>query len=525
MRAARRALGSLVHGLFLLNHDEAVCAPLIVTTSSLGANDPASRDAAALATAALGQAVPRFSVDVHQQLEVDGSSSGLAIYLALLAWGAARSPVLPIFATGTLNAAAGSVGAVSRVGSKVRAALGDLGGANGLVLIPTGTELPSDIDDPRVRRVASLTEAVELCFGTKPLEPHASRFDVSERLGAIERMGDPSAALRALEALAPDVVYPDDRFRLSLARGMQLRHLGRAVEADRVHESALVDAREQLPGAAIERLEVERWNSRLDLYLDLDTVAGWFRDRLERPFQDRMTELYARGIYARALGMAGHFEEAIHARRAALPLHGRSSALAREAAHSYAELLLCHALAHDERDVEGVVAQLLDATQLSADQDRQQLYNLASMLRTALAFDKVDGAHAWVRQEADLWGAPPLPAADFLRRPGPMSGHPQVSIARVYARLWRRSGQPENAASLLKRVQPAGDLIGWLVEAGRLEWALAMGDMGDESGADAQREAALAAMRTLHANATTRYFPTADTTWTDLERAIDCIWY
>ena len=528
-RAHRRWPRPGVHGLVVRRDPwgQTIAVPLMPHTASVDARDAASTAAAKHAASVLSrERMPGFAFDLDYLLDIKGGSAGLAIYLSLLDWGSEQALLLPTFATGVIGQAHSGVAAVAHLETKVRAALADLRDQDGIILVPAEGALPSELKDPRIRPVATLDQAREVAFGVSRLSAAPARFDLHTRLSDIENMGDHAEALKELDALLADCPFPEDRLGIELRRGMRLRHLGRAREAERVHGEALQQARGTVDAATSERMEIEHYNSGLDLFESMEDIVAFFADRVERDFVLTQNQLYAGGIYSRALGMMGRFEEALAQRKRVLELelHERSALLAAEAAQSYCELLLCHALAVRREGLEAVVTELIRATQASRDRDGQQRYNVASLLRSAVAFDAVEEGLRWVRGEQALFGAAPITQATFLFGTARIHGHPQVTIARSYARLLRRAGRHDEACAVLERLAPNVGFVGWLVEAGRVEHALMLHDL-TEAAAPTVRDVALARMREVHAGATRRYFPDARPSWSQLQRAIDSIWY
>jgi hypothetical protein len=505
-----------VYALVALGDGSLGCAvPLAPAPGASRSRDPALMEACDtaldLARRTLGAPnLPSLRFELEEWLAMFGSSLGLPALLAFLGYYApSRMPSPAILATGRLLGD-GSIVPVGGMEAKLAVARAETG--DKVVLMPEDTP--------------SATEAIARIFGADPLAPERHVLTLDETIERARAEPDRNDAIAALEALPLDRFPPTDRVRIVLELGTLARHAGDSRRASELHARAraLLDAeRRFLGGDAAERYELECRLSAMDEFRIDESIEVLTR-RVEEPFLNAHNEVRCRGMLAQALGMAGRYRDAVAARHPNVVLQGGSESLRAVLPGTYCYLALDSARAGDARGFESFAERVCTTTR--PGDENQWRFDAAAIIRGLVALGRHGEAIAWAQDRCRLFGHR-IPAYIARAVSGSTTGHPETSILRALARAYRRIGDAAGAVAIgrrVPRVDAGSNLIAWLAALVHLEAALAAEELGDRSASG--RIADLAAdLPRLHADASRFHADLIVARGSDLERAIDRVWY
>lgn len=432
--------------------------------------------------------LPSLRLLIPECLQLIGRSLGLPAMLTFVGRYAGIVLDRPIFATGEL-AADGAVLPVGHVEQKVRVALAELGARDGLILVPPGTA-NSFAGATKLVEVASAEEATARVFGDKlTITPTILSF--SKLVADVHATAhDPTRALELLEAYPADELGQADRVHYQFLLGSFCRHAGRGERALRIHRTAhrsLDGVRNALRPALAEELELELWATDIDQF-SFEELEPVLRARLQSRFLWGHNRIRCRGMLAQVLSSRGSYDEAIALRRQNLgeQIASGTERLLQEVPRTLAVLGLDQARAGDARGFDATITQLL--ADRYADDGAQPRYTARAAGAGLVLLGRQAELLRWVAGER-LWGVHvPDPLARILCSTAAISDHPEVSTARALARALRREDRPTEAVSLTERIVPDEErpLVAWLAHIARIEGALALGDLGKRTEAQAR---------------------------------------
>lgn len=441
-----------------------------------------------------------LQVMVPEVLRLEGRSLGLAAALAFVARLLGKSFDQPILATGGVTPA-GVVVPIDGAAEKLEAAKVELEGTRGLVLAhPADAVLaPPGLD---VTPVRSVVEAVTKAICPRPWRVEPSLLTFQRLLEDANRESNHERAIRLLESAREQSMYPADRARLLVEKGIRQRHLGRTAEAHRCHAEALslFEAAEPVLGRAVlETFEMELLATEMD-HFRYRLLEERLRERLDQSFAILHNEVRCRGMLAQILSSTNRPAEALELRRANLEFQERSEAMAEEIPRTLCAAVWAAALAGDGKAFDDLSTRLFEST-LPGD-NVQVVFNEASIVRGLVVLGRCRRALDWAAGKQHLVGHE---ASDSLRSmlggEKPVVDYPQVSTARALIRALRREGSPRRAETLAKRVHSNGDtLITWLAELAVVEGALAVFDRGERDAAEVRLSASAGVLETSHSD-------------------------
>ncbi len=441
-----------------------------------------------------------------------GESCGLPAFLAFVEKWSGKRPEIPVLATGRVDGA-GNVLAVQDLTEKIDAALGELAGSPGLVLIPKAQAGEAvQWSDDRLRPVRTVEEAAREVWSDYPLAADRSLLTLEATLQEARGAQDPRQSLRILESHQTEGLARADLARLLFEIGCQYRHLGQSEEAARLHEKAraLLAGNEGAIGSqAVETLEMEAFATEMDLF----ALAGLERDlraRLKRPFLADHNRVRCQGMLAQLLSTAGRHEEAVRLRQSNLAIQGASETMRREMARTLACLAYEAARGGMADLFEKTVLDLFDKTE--PGDTLQARYNLCAVARGLVLLGRHSDLLDWGRDRARLYGQSPDPHLVRLLAGG--TGrmgltHPEVSTLRAVVRALRKTRELPMAIALASSldldIPRKGDLIYWLGVLVEVERALAFNDADQKDEARATLASAAEKLKSSHPQAAQYY--------------------
>ncbi len=389
----------------------------------------------------------KFPIDVGEFCTIDGPSLGLAAALAFTAVACDQEFDVPVLVTGELTDN-GVVHTVGGLEAKVRAALEELGTRDGLVLVPDG---PGDLpQDPRVRRVRRLSDALLLVWGASDLRPAPRLLDFSAALKQIRQGFDNHRNIERLRTLDSPDLTTTDRALLIHELMIQHRHAGETEEAARCYQrlgEMMTEVRHLIDAATIQEIEIQRLGNELNRF-----PGKWFTEALQQTLAgplDLPNRVRCLELLARFESVRGEHDAAVEHRLGALALQRQRSDLRRRT-----PVTLCH-LAWEtaragRRDDFLRVAEELQAETRSGDA-HQWSYNHHALVAGALRF----GLHHEVCAFLE-GGEPPVAGfndglRDFFRSDAMVEKFPFISTLRQLIRACRKAGRLPQAQRLGRR--------------------------------------------------------------------------
>ncbi len=455
----------------------------------------------------------QFHIDTGEFGAIDGGSLGAAAALAFIQRATNQPWPCPVLVTGEVSAN-GNIHSVGGLGPKVTAALKELGELPGKILIPFGISDVSDWpQDPRVIRVANLSELVSAVWGAADLAIAREQYDFGNTLRRIRISFDHQSSIAQLLAM--------DTSKLSLADlalyyhelMIQYRHAGQTEDATRTNEiirQLVAKVGHLLDSRTIQEMEIQRLGNEINLF-----PGDWFRSDLEQVLDgslDPPNRVRCLWILARFESVNENHERAVELRTAALELQRARSDLARRI-----PITLCHLVWETARAGHRIPFIAL-AEELAAATDPQDLrqwkYNQHAVLASTLRF----GEHRAVWQY--LQGGPaPYPAyhsclREFFESSTPVEKHPEISNLRLLIRTCRRNGEHAHARRLGLRfsttVENMENLTHWLFYICSIERDLATLDTTSSPEAVQNIRDTAARLLDCHKNASLFYYELCD---------------
>ena len=445
--------------------------------------------------------LPSLRLIFPEAFSLFGKSIGLPAALAFVEkWCGKRVPY-PVLATGEL----GENGCILPVGQreqKIRVAVTELEGTQGLVLVPA--DAAQEESRTLVRPVRSLDEAVSAVWGASTLPADRALLSLAKSIQQAQSEEDHRKALAILENYPTERLALADRTRLIFAIGIRYRHMGQTEKAMALHQ----DACKLLPGnqdvlgmETLETLEVEHFATVMDLY-DLMRLEQHLRNRLHRPFCSAHNRVRCQGMLAQLLSTVGRYEEALPLREENLLTQERTEAMRHEIPRTLACLTYEAARAGRREIFECCAAELLQKT-LQGD-EHQARYNRCAIARGLTLLGQHDLLLHWIRGEETLFRTgPDFGLRSLLEPGGTVRGYPDVSTVRALVRALRRSGNSEAAVKAGARIQAnrREGLIRWLSNLVEVETALAQLDLGQAKEASLRLSSAVRSLRSCHLHA------------------------
>ncbi len=465
----------------------------------------------------------RIQLSLERHWAPEGWSLGLASGLAFLSTASGRKPLCPIFATGRLHGS-GEISAVDHTALKVGAALADIDGIDGRVLVPWTPE--EAFDDPRVIRVRSFAEAVVAAFGPDALTARPEFRELIRWLHDLKRSRSDDA-LRELEGIDETALAPRDRVRLLTHRGVHLRHVGRTEEADRAHaEATTITSSIYVDLVDRQELELEVQNTRLDFF-ETEGPIRWMEARVaQASFATLELEMRTRGTLSRAYATAGDLQRALDVRRAMLSLHGQDQRLASELPQTLTELAVLSARAGDAAGFDHAIDRLAAHDAVLHAGPSQHVWNTHAIVRGSVALGRAPAVVEWFDGTGTLRIAAPYRDVVGAHSPAARGGHPTHGIVRALIRALRQVGRHEDAIQVAESMEPgSGGLVGWLGWLCRLEGSLAMRALGRTDEAGTQRDHIRSNLVRCSDHASRHYASILHGDWDDMERALTSVVY
>ena len=507
-----------IYGMVVLNGTGLVVPIQVRDGAPLSGNaayQTSCHRAVAEASRILGTEVHACSIEVEAVLAPDGDSLGLPILLAILEHFSSRQVTRPVLATGSLRAD-GTVGAVGEVSRKLGAADRELDSASRMTLFPA--------EGGAARSAGSFDAEV---FGPGPFSLDGRRLQFEDRLERAMREATHSRAIEELHVLLSEQHPPADRFRCLNEIGIRWRHLGHSTEADRAFAEAsllLPSASRVVGKEAVDFFRIQDLATARDSFRLTEAESG-LRTALQGLTGHR-NAVHCRGALAQVLSMLGHPREAIELRTENICLQEAESRLKADLPQTYCNLAFDSGRAGDSAGFDRWVAKLNEMPMLIP---RQGIYNAAAIVRGLVALERDQEALTWIQGGSFLGRTIDPFVAEQLHSPGPIVGHPEVSLARAASRALRRTSRHREAAALANRIRRATGhpdrLVEWLGEVGHLEEVLALQELGRQSEADELLASVRSSLPVAHSGATSHHAGLLTAAGVELERAIDFVWY
>jgi len=233
-------------------------------------------------------------------------------------------------------------------------------------------------------------------------------------------------------------------------------------------------------------------------------------------------------MLAQGLAMAGRFDEALQARAENIPLQQTEDWLRRVLPGTYCYLALDSALLGDSERFDTYVERLCEVTQ--PGDAHQWRYNASAMVRGLVLLGRNREALDWADGRTRICGqSAPASLQDLALCEAIVDSHPEVSTLRALCRACRRVDAPERATAFAERVQPrltaGADQLAWLEHLVKLELALAQWDLSHFSEAEITIADARGKLAQSHPGATAAYADLMTAPISQLEAALDRVWY
>lgn len=449
--------------------------------------------------------LPGLWIVVPERVPLFGGSVGLPAALAFVEKWSGRPPQIPVLATGEVDAF-GNILPIQGLREKIDAALTELADSPGLVLIP-GAQAAEAANKPsdRLRPVRTVEEAVTVVWSEYPVAVDRSLLSLEATLEEAQNAKDPGQALRILKSHPTEGLAKADRARLLFAIGSQYRHLGRSVEAAKIHDEArkLLDGSEGAVGRqAVETFEMEAFATAMDLF-SFEGLEKALGERVRQPFLADHNKVRCQGLLAQLLSTVGRHAEAVILRQSNLSIQKANEAMRREIPRTLACLAYESARGGMADLFEKTVRELFDKTE--KDDTLQARYNLCAVARGLVLLGRHMDLLDWARGRTRLWKQ--KPDLNLMRL---VSGetskivatHPEVSLVRAFVRALRRAGEHDRAAALGASFQMGipqrDDLVYWLAVLAQVEGALALNESGRKREAQALLALAAVNLKTSH---------------------------
>ncbi|MFO8071219.1 MAG: hypothetical protein R6V85_05015 [Polyangia bacterium] len=468
-----------------------------------------------------------------RSMRFEGKSLGLPAALAFVARYTGLCPQVPVLATGDIQES-DLVGPVGNVRAKSDAAVRELGGGPGVLLVPR--ENRADVPgDAACEPVADLRKALLAVWRNQRLHAHHSLLSFDGLIERVEKTADHDEALRLLDSVDPLDLSESDRAVRSLHRGVRLRHSGRTEESEQafVEMSELLGAVERIGGPAqVETMRVERLATSVGWY-DFEPLTRQLEQLLEAPFQIEHNRVRCQGILAQVCSLRGEHDRAIELRLKNLGLQHGSDRMRRERPRTLCYLTFEAARGGRRPDFDRYGDQLMAET--PPGDPVQTRYNNNAVVRGMLLLGRCDELWDCLQRRERLWGVEPgWLLLDLLGGQGVIQGYPDVSTARALVRLLRARKEPQAAVDLAERVAPVDDrqpLLAWIRTLVDVERALAEADVGDDTAANRRLDEARQRLRRLHPGAYDHHLTGFDklriapSMAGEIERLLDGVYY
>ncbi|GMV41620.1 MAG: hypothetical protein AMXMBFR64_33360 [Myxococcales bacterium] len=486
-QAYKRRMRRLAAGFYgvVVHADVGLVLPLHVERGvARGARDDASLAASqrlanqhARALFSDSSRLPSLIVRLPEDLGIQGSSLGLASFLAFVARLAGIEPRQPIAALGDL-CSGDTVGSVGRDGPKLAAISRDLTGQDGLVLVTPedSSAIPRDI---RTIQIETLGDALRAVFGRTKFRAAFEVVSLEDMLRTCRRETDSERVVKHLGGIRTDTLPVADQAEVLMLLGTHMRHLGRTDEARSCHEEAatlLEEAEPALGAAHIEDLRMECLATEVDRF-ELEDLESRLRARLAEPFATLHNRVRCAGMLSQVVSMRGRPDEALRIREPNLEIQTRHAGMRDEIPWTLCALVLEAARARKTEAFRRFGVRLLEET--SAGDAHQEGFNTAALSRGLALLDPA-ALVAWA-DGGDLWShAAPL-HLQALASGHPVDGNPGLSTARALVRALRVNGQPHRAVAVARSVAlPAHPLARWVGALALIEGALAAAESGTD---------------------------------------------
>jgi len=418
----------------------------------------------------LPTAVASFPLD----LGIDGSSIGLAAALAAVSLWSDIPLLQPVFASGAV-AGDGRILPVDHLDEKLGCLRLFPGDGAGVVLIPKAQEEAARGMANAVG-VSTVEEAAAIVFKRTIFSASHHLVAVSDILGQAIRSADHQHHLTRLLQYPMDRLTRFEEALMHVGIGTKYRHLGDPAQAAVHHNKArsmLAEVREQQGSAVWEELLAEILATDLSHY-QFDGMEEALRERVAvRP--DKQHNLVRfKGMLAQLLATLGRNREAVALRDENLLLQQEGNlAMQEEIPRTLAYAVHESARAGDGSAFDRYRDLLCRHTR--DDDGVQWRYNSAAVLRGLVLLGRMDDAWTWLEKGTDA-GA--THARSLLQGSGPVSAHPETTIARCMARVLRHNGRIEQALSLLHRiaVDDLPPMARWFARLGVAEQAMCLPD-------------------------------------------------
>jgi len=428
-----------------------------------------------------------FPLDGNGKLVIDGGSLGLAAALSFVQRACNLQLRFPVIATGRIDAD-GCVLQVDDLQQKISAALGEIRKGAGMVLVP-GNGHPTSSQNG-VYAVQTFQDALRLLWEGHPqLDPNIDSID--QLLRQVAESDDYEGNLKRLDAWIQNRdtwnLQPADFIRLRTQVMIQLRHMGRTEDAEKVrHElQEAKDAHERyfLDPEHVQEIEIQLLATTLDSF-----PGNWYataiRQHLKDPKLRWPNRIRLQGLLAMYESMCGNGAEAVRLREENIRIHAQRSDLKEDMPETLCHLVWECARA-GMRDEFWKYAQELDqATQrLDAEKKRiQRRYNAHAITAGMVLLGDFGRLEKFLSDPTATIFCLDHHFRTWCLSSGTVLHHPEISTLRALMRMHRRSGHPHAALALGNRFSPQKEkhnLTQFLFWVCQIEKELARWDAGD----------------------------------------------